>query len=205
MRTKILDAARALFVEHGYEAVTMRKIAEKIEYTATALYGHFEDKETLLRAICDVDFLAIRGAFERLGKVTDPIERLRKIGVAYVDFAVEFPNHYRLMFMTPHPRKDPALSAVKQGDPDQDAYAFVRATVAEARQAGRFREEFVDDDLLAQLVWSGVHGVVALHLTKGDDPWLTWRPVKKTAKIMVDTMIRGLLRTEGPDDGRPRA
>src|SRR5262245_8666913 len=99
VRAKILDAARELFVTQGVEAVTMRKIAEKIDYTATALYTHFADKDALLRALCDADFLKLRGAFERIARMDDPIERLRKLGKEYVRFALEYPNHYKLMFM----------------------------------------------------------------------------------------------------------
>jgi AcrR family transcriptional regulator len=194
MRAKILDAARELFVSQGVEAVTMRKIAEKIEYTATALYNHFADKETLLLAVCDEDFLKLRRSFERIARVADPVERLRRLGLAYVGFALEYPSHYRLMFMTPHPKAVPERSGIERGNPDQDAYAFLRATVAEALASGRFRDEFDDADLLAQAIWSAVHGVVALQLTKGGDPWLDWRPVKKRAAVVIDVMLRGILK-----------
>jgi AcrR family transcriptional regulator len=205
VRAKILDAARELFVTQGIEAVTMRKVAERIDYTATALYTHFEDKQTLLRELCDTDFLALRAAFARLARVADPIERLRRIGRAYVAFALEHPNHYKLLFMTAHPPLDPGQSGIERGNPEQDAYAFLRATVAQGLEVGRFRNELQDADLLAQVVWSGVHGIVALHLTKGRDPWLAWRPVKKTAEVVIETLIRGLVIEGSVADGGPGA
>src|SRR5262249_6593733 len=103
LRTRILDAARELFVEHGYEAVTMRKIADKIEYSPTAIYFHFRDKQSLIRELCDEDFATLAQKFQKIARVADPIERLRRIGRAYVAFAIAYPNHYQLMFMTPHP------------------------------------------------------------------------------------------------------
>ncbi len=172
----------------------MRAIAERIDYTATALYKHFADKEALLHALCDTDFLTLRRSFERIGRVADPIERLRKLGRAYVEFALAYPNHYRLMFMTSYTKPDPSMIRIEQGNPDQDAYAFLKATVAEGLAAGRFRSEYDDADLISQIVWSGVHGLVALHLIKGSDPWLDWKPAKKTGVIFVDVMIRGLSR-----------
>jgi AcrR family transcriptional regulator len=190
VRAKILDAARELFAAHGYEAVTMRKIAERIDYTATALYTHFADKESLLRAVCDEDFRALRSAFERIARLPDPVERLRRIGQAYVGFALEHPNHYRLLFMTAHPPHEP--TSIEKGDPDQDAYAFLRATVAEALAAGRLGGRHDDAELVAQVLWSGVHGVVALHMTHADDPWIEWRPLKARAQVMVDVLIHGL-------------
>src|SRR5215469_321678 len=99
LRTKIMDAARELFAERGYEAVTMREIAEQIEYTPTAIYYHFRDKDALIREICVEDFDALAREFEALAAIEDPIERLRAIGQAYAGFAFAHPNQYRLMFM----------------------------------------------------------------------------------------------------------
>lgn len=196
LRKKILDAARVLFVSRPYEEVTLRMIAESVEYTAPTILNHFGSKEGLIFAICEEDFRALRARFERIAKVADPVERLRKSGLAYVEFAMTNPNHYRFMFMTPHPIPDPDGLSIERGNPDQDAYAFLRATVAEAITAGRFREDCDDPDMVAQVLWSGVHGLVSLHLTKGDDPWLSFRPIKATARLLVDTNIDGLLREE---------
>ncbi len=197
LRQRILDAARGLFVKHSYEEVTLRMIAEAVEYTAPTILNHFGSKEGLIFAICDEDFRALRARFERIAKVADPVERLRKIGLAYVEFAMEHPNHYRFMFMTPHPMPDDADLSYEPGNPDEDAYAFLRATVAEAIEAGRLREDCDDPDLVAQVLWSGVHGLVSLHLTKADNPCLSFRPVKAAARLLVDTTIRGLVREEG--------
>ncbi len=195
LRAKILDAARELFVAQGVEAVTMRKVADKIGYTATTLYNHFEDKEALLRALCQADFGTLHESFGRIGRIADPIERLRKLGQIYIEFALRYPSHYRLLFMTPHPPKDEsACEEIDHNDPDQDAYAFVRATVAEALEAGVFRDEYRDPDLVSQVVWSGVHGVAALHLIMGNDTWVQWRPVEQVARTAVDLIIRGLVR-----------
>jgi AcrR family transcriptional regulator len=194
LRKTILDAARVLFVSRSFEDVTLRMIAESIDYTAPTILNHFGSKEGLIFAICEEDFRALRARFERIAKIADPIERMRKIGLAYVEFAMANPNHYRFMFMMPHPIPEAADLSIDRSNPDQDAYAFVRATVAEAIAAGLFREECDDPDMVAQVLWSGVHGLVSLHLTKGDDPCLSFRPIKATATLMVDTTIRGLLR-----------
>jgi AcrR family transcriptional regulator len=195
LRAKILDAARELFVAHGVEAVSMRKVAEKIGYTATTLYNHFEDKDALLYALCDADFGALHDSFSHIGRIADPIDRLRKLGKAYIEFALEYPSHYRFMFMTPHPHRDQEeCTESGRGDPDQDAYAFVRATLVEAFAAGLFRDDYQDPDLLSQVFWSGVHGVAALHLIMGDDGWVQWRPVEEVARTAIELIIRGLVR-----------
>ena len=197
LRDKILDAARELFVEEGVESTSMRKIAKKVGYSATALYDYFDDKDTLLRELCDADFLRFNQSLGKTaGEIADPLERLRAIGRAYFAFARQHPSHYRLMFMTPQPVNDPAESGIERGNPDQDAYAYLRSTVAEALAAGRFRDEFQDADLVAQLFWSGAHGLVALHMIKGDDHWFKWHPFDQTAEAMIDVTLRGMLRQD---------
>src|SRR3954452_20214230 len=195
MKTRILDAARELFVEQGYEAVTMRRIAEKIEYSPTAIYFHFRDKETLIRELCDVDFATLAGKFQKIARVEDPIERLRRIGQAYVAFAIAYPNHYRLMFMTPNPGGlRPEESRIARGNPEEDAYAFLKATIVEAIAKKRLRPELADADLVSQMVWAGAHGVVSLQIAKAKDDWVDWRDATRTAHEVIEALIRGLVR-----------
>jgi AcrR family transcriptional regulator len=195
IRQKILDAARELFVQEGYDAVTMRRIADKIEYSATAIYLHFKDKRAVLIALCDEDFLRLARELQKIGRIEDPVERMRLSGRAYVRFALEHPNHYRWMFMTPHPDHGPEESGIRVGNPEEDAWAFLRGTVAEAIEAGRLRPELTDPDLVAQAVWGAVHGVVSLHIAKCEDHWVDWRPPQEVAELLMDAAIRGLLRT----------
>jgi AcrR family transcriptional regulator len=197
LKTRILDAARELFAEQGFEAVTMRKIAERIEYSPTAIYFHFKDKQALLQELCDTDFGALAQEFQKIARIADPIDRLRQIGRAYVSFATEYPNHYRLMFMTPPPvGMCAADSRIARGNPEEDAYAFLRATAEEAIASGRLRPEFKDADLVSQMVWAGTHGVVSLHIAKQGDDWVEWRDARKTAQALIEVMIRGLVREE---------
>jgi AcrR family transcriptional regulator len=193
LKTRILDAARELFAEEGYDAVTMRRIAEKIEYSPTAIYFHFRDKDALMRELCDEDFGALAGQFQKIARIADPIDRLRQIGRAYVAFGISHRNHYRLMFMTPHPAAmKPEGSRWTRGNPEEDAYAFLKATVAEAIEAGRLRPEFRDADLVSQIVWAGTHGVVSLHIAKSEDEWVDWRNATATAHAQIEVMMRGL-------------
>jgi AcrR family transcriptional regulator len=194
-REKILDAARELFISEGYDGVSMRKVAQKIEYSPTAIYVHFPDKEALFLELCHADYRRLAEHFMQLAKIPDPIERLRKIGYSYIEFGLKNPNHYRMMFMTPHPHIDDEKEG--KGNPEQDAYAFLRQTVEEGLQAGAFRPELADADLIAQTVWAGTHGVVSLQIAKCDDDWVPWRSFKKRADLIIEGMMNGLLRKEG--------
>ncbi len=195
VRGKILDAARKLFIQQGYDAVTMRKIAKRIEYSPTAIYVHFKGKEELMRELCSEDFQMLATAFQQVATIEDPIERLRQTGRAYVDFAIRYPNHYRLMFMTPRPPDfNPDESG--KGDVQRDAYAFLVAVVEDAMAKGAFRRNWKDAELLAQVLWGGVHGVVALQLLGAKDKWVHWRPLDATAEAMLDALYQGVLRQE---------
>jgi AcrR family transcriptional regulator len=196
LRERILDAARELFVERGYEAVTMRGIAERIEYSPTAIYLYFEDKESLIRAICDADFGALAGHFQAMAGIEDPVERIRAIGRAYASFARNYPNHYRLMFMTPLPGEPADRSSLTRGNPEEDAYAFLRLAVSDALRQHRFRKQHTDPDLLAQVLWSGIHGVVSLRIAKHSDDWVPWCDAEATIEVMIDTLLSGLVREE---------
>jgi AcrR family transcriptional regulator len=195
LKGRILDAARELFAAEGYDAVTMRKIAERIEYSPTAIYAHFKDKNALIRELCQEDFAAFAQKFVEFLSMADPIERLRRAGVAYVDFAIENPQHYRLMFMTLRPPiEDEDTSGVQ--DPARNAYAFLRATVGDAMTKGLLRPDLTDVDLVAQTIWAALHGVVALHITAcaADDKWMTWAPLEQRRALMSEVVLRGVIR-----------
>lgn len=192
-RQRILDVARDLFAVEGYEAVTMRRIAEKVEYSPAALYLHFADKDELFRALCVNDFAALGAHLVKLEHVADPVVRLRRLFGAYLDFAIERPNQYRLLFMAPRPAGTLPL-AEDDPAPALDAYGHLRDTLAEALAAGRLREGLRDPDLLAQALWSGVHGVAALYIALCSEKKLPWRPVRSIGKVLLDIVLEGLVR-----------
>lgn len=197
-RDKILDAARELFVTEGYEGVSMRMVAERIEYSPTAIYVHFADKNELFHELCRQDFARLQEAVAS-EMPTDPIERLRRIGRNYLQFGERFPHHYVFMFMTPHPAHE--LDEEDReivGNPEVDAYAFLKWAVQEAINAGCFREEVKDAELVSQTLWASVHGVISLSIAKGKDPWVDWRPLDERAEMMLDITLRGLLREDSP-------
>ena len=198
LRQLILDAARDLFVQQGFEAVTMRKIAEQIDYSATAIYKHFEDKDALLRAILEEDFGALLAAMRGHAELSDPVERLMRQFDAYVRFALAHPDHYRLMFMTPKPHV-----VACDGDAPSTAYAYVRATVSECVVQDAFRAGLGNADALAQTLWAALHGLISLEMLrplKGDIPWVS---LEERLQLMREAFGPGLFRVPLP--APPRA
>jgi AcrR family transcriptional regulator len=192
LRQTLLKAARHLFAEEGLDAVSMRKIARAANCSATAIYLHFPDKQALVEELALTEFLDLAQAFAPLAALPDPVERLRAMGRAYAAFALSRPDSYRFLFMTPKPQVSPVRSGLRN-QPQENAYLLLRAFLAEALQTGRFRKEFTDPDLLAQTLLCGVHGVVALHISNFQDPWVPWRPVEGRVDTMIDALFGGLL------------
>lgn len=190
LREKILDAARTLFATEGVEATTMRRIAKAIEYSPTALYLYFPDKETLLRELCTRDFTQLADRFLALLEVDDPVARLSAVGKVYAQFALEHPNAFRLLFMQPSAIRDD----VSEGDPATAAHQFLLSTVQACIDAKRLKAKHKDAELVAQTVWAGIHGVVALHLTVGGCGQHDWRPIQQRIDAMIALLVDAIVR-----------
>ena len=188
LRQDILDAARELFVDEGYDNVSMRRVAEKIEYSPTTIYLYFEDKASLLYAICEETFAKLAKRMEAITlEVDEPLERLRRGCRAYVDFGLKYPNHYKLTFINhpQHPRDD--KRHLREESMGMKAYGNMRAGVEACIKAKKFCE--TDVEAVTQMMWAGGHGITSLLISMPDFPW-----VKKTDLIdlMIDTLIKGL-------------
>lgn len=195
IREAILAAARDLFVTEGYRNVSMRKIAERIEYSPTAIYLYFKDKPALIRELVAGDFRALAAQFSTIARVGDPIERLRQTGRAYIEFGLAHPSAYRTMFSAP-PAAKSFQDEPDRGNPDRDGYAFLRGVVEEALAKGLLRPELTDPDLVAQVCWAGVHGVVSLLISRGQDDWAQWRDRSEIIELMLDALVRGVARPD---------
>jgi AcrR family transcriptional regulator len=194
VREKILDAALEVFATGGTEGVTMRALADAIEYSPPVIYAHFRDKEAIIEELCYRQLRGLAQAFATFGAL-DPVERLRQIGYVYADFAVDSPSHFRFLFLTPHSysTKDDELA---KDDPQQNAYAFLKQTVKDALAAGAFRPEYTDVEEIAQLCWASAHGFVALHNIKAPDSWIEWRDARTSAHRLIDATLNGLVKPE---------
>lgn len=188
VRRKILDAARDLFATEGYPAVTMRKIAEAIEYSPTAIYGHFEDKDDLVHALCHEDFARLLSVFDGQAALADPIERIRQLGRGYALFAEQNPNHYRFMFMTAGKLEHPH----EQSEPGQQAFQRLMAAVEQGIAEGRFRTD--DALLISQVLWASLHGAVALLVTYKAEDFPCAPPAVDLVEQTCDNALRGFLK-----------
>lgn len=186
LRQQILVAARKLFVNDGYENVSMRKIADQIEYSPTTIYLYFKDKADLLDSVCKETLLNLLNTLEELKRNnTDPIETLRKSGRAYVEFGLKYPQDYKLTFVI-RPQFQRGLG-LDEGSVGERVFNYLRAMVSECTQQKKFRQ--VDVETTGQVMWSAVHGVTLLLI---DFPDFPWTEKDKLIDMVIDTTIKGL-------------
>jgi AcrR family transcriptional regulator len=194
VREKILDAALDVFSKEGAEGMTMRALADAIEYSPPVLYAHFRDKDAIIQELCYRHLRSLARGFANFASM-DPVERLRHIGYVYADFAIDHPSHFRFLFLTPHPFVGDE-EEIGKDDPERNAYAGLKETVKDGLAAGVFRPEYTDADEIAQLCWAGAHGMVALQNIKGQDGWVDWRDVRTSAHRLIDTTLAGLVKPD---------
>jgi AcrR family transcriptional regulator len=159
LRGLILKTASELFIEQGYSAFSMRKLAEILGYSPATLYLYYHDKDHLLFSVVDDAFTRFRLELaQAASSAVDPWERLNRIGEAYVQFGLTHSIYYQLMFMW---RVDYLIEA-KQGEeaPRMEAFQVLFDSVeyAQINHAVKPGDTYVYSDML----WAALHGVVAL-------------------------------------------
>ncbi len=186
LRRRILSAARELFVTEGYENVSMRKIADMIEYSPTTIYLYYKDKADLLDYVCKETLLKLLNTLDLLRRDTsDPVETLRKSGKAYVEFGLKYPQDYKLTFVI-RPQFQKGLG-LQEGSVGEKVFNYLRTIVSECIRQKKFRQ--VDVETTGQVLWSAVHGVTLLLI---DFPDFPWTEKDKLIDMVIHTMIEGL-------------
>jgi len=160
MREAILSSALKLFTEEGFENVTMRGIADKIEYSVGTLYLYFKDKDEIFFELHNKGFSEFYKKQLSVQTIKDPAERLAAHGLAYVEFAIDNPKYYDLMFISSSPAK--VIKKNKNWESGLKAYDLLKQNIIEVKKTGKFKN--VDTEVAAFSVWAFVHGVSSLYI-----------------------------------------
>ncbi|MCL8384529.1 MULTISPECIES: TetR/AcrR family transcriptional regulator [Xanthobacter] len=186
-RARILAEARRIVLDQGFEALTMRRIAEAAGYSAAALYLHFENREAIARELGEAGMRALLDALAEAGKTVDPLQRLKALGLAYAAFGRAEPETYRLIFM------EPGFAATALGGKDAAgaaAFALIGGVFQDLATAGRLRDG-LDIESLALTFWIVLHGMVSLKLTCSAFLVASEEDLLATA---LDNLLHGALR-----------
>jgi AcrR family transcriptional regulator len=181
-RERLCDIAEHLFAEHGAQAVTMRQLAGALGVSAMTPYRYFEDRDAILAAVRARAFDRHAEALEqaRATPGLSPAARSEIIGRAYVRFALENPEAYRLMFDVRQPSQEryPDLRRAMER-----SRATMTAHLLDLKEAGLFAG---DPDYVGHLYWAALHGPIMLELTGCLD-----------APFDAVTLVRGLTEALG--------
>jgi AcrR family transcriptional regulator len=162
VRNAILQAARDLFVSEGYQNVSMRKIAERIEYSPAAIYSYFASKDEIFFALFEEGFRMLGDVAVVPPDDADPLEALRAALWGYYRFACDQPQYFDLMFVD---RSVPQIT-------DLDRFAFlldiVQRTISIVERCivkGIFPAH-LDAAAVVHVLWAAVHGAATLRLAQ---------------------------------------
>jgi AcrR family transcriptional regulator len=166
LRRALLDAGLELLAERGVDGWTLREVARRAGVSHAAPSHHFGDRGGLVRAI-------VAESFELLGEGLaaaasgaagdDPMDRIAAMGRAYVEFALEHPQRYRLMFRSELSRSEDPDAATEADAAGGQAFGTLMAAVQEAADRKQLRDG-IDAGTAAVTAWSGVHGLASLVL-----------------------------------------
>lgn len=123
VRKQILDAAKALFVDKGFEATSIRKIASKVGCSPTTIYLYYKDKNDIVYALHKEGFNILKMQLISLANVESPFERLKALGRTYINFSKNHPEYYEVMFMLKEPM-DYLYSSSKNEGWEEGAQVF---------------------------------------------------------------------------------
>jgi AcrR family transcriptional regulator len=164
--------------------VSIRAVADAVRVSPPSIYLHFADKDALIEAVCVDVFNELDAAMLAAAEgLSSPTERLRAFGIAYVDFAVEHPQHYRVATMECRASADASHIDMVLAD---SAFVHFMSTVAACMADGVFPEG--DPVPITMQLWCAAHGVAALMIAK---PFLPWGDRREFAAAVLDAAALG--------------
>ncbi len=202
MIDRIMEAAREMFVRDGYEAVTLRKIAEAIEYSPGAIYQYFKDKQALVMAIIRKDTLELREYLSECLTLENPVQKLVELARRYAVWGVAHPNHYRLMLVPPPAWVEQNREFQEQAPIplEQHLLSVVNALVKEGMQRGLLKEKHSEPALVAATLWAGLNGVIVLEITMTPEDrtfiGVMDTPFEARFNKLTEVFLDGFLREE---------
>jgi AcrR family transcriptional regulator len=171
LRAEIITATKDLLAEcANSDAVSIRAVADAVGVTSPSIYLHFADKDALIEAVVTDVFAELDAAMLKAGEGLDqPMARLRAYGLAYVEFAISHPEHYRVATMELCPLDKQGGTTALDTVLRDSAFVHFMATVGDCMDAGIFTPG--DPIPITLQLWSAAHGVAALMIAKPFLPW----------------------------------
>ena len=186
-RAEILEAAERIFVAEGYEGATIRRIADEVGVSSTALYMHFHDKSCILAEICERTYRSLLATNSEIAeRPLDAAVRTRMMLEAYMRWGLEHPNAYQLVYCGSSPVAQPLPAGT--AELSRQCYETFAGVVREVAAGGRLRTGGAA--AAGQVLWMACHGVVALMTSR---PNFEWANRDELMQVTLDGMLHGLV------------
>ena len=190
LKRRILNTARHLLLRDGYASLSMRKIARAIDYSATSIYLYFDGKDDLFQALVEEGMKQLYRALQQTAaRHTDPVARLEALSQCYVQYGLDNPEYYEIMFVL-HPEHVAPFPADKYRRARRNLELFSEA-LAQGAKEGRLQVE--EPRTAASSIWATLHGTVALLLARRIDAGIE-------QEVFIQTTIRQAIRGVLPPD-----
>jgi len=189
IRKRILEASMKLFVEEGFSNVSIRRIADIIEYSPTTIYLYFKDKDEIFYNLHEMGFLKMQEMNRNLDDIHNPLLRLHKMGENYIQFGMESPEFYDLMFIQPEPMEKLTEMGCNWEN-GEAALTRLRDTLVECMEKGYIAK--TDPTVLSLSIWSMVHGLVSLATRQRLEKLV---PEKENVMPMLRQSVNWLINT----------
>jgi AcrR family transcriptional regulator len=161
LKKKILDAAAAILIKDGYERLSIRKIAAKIEYTSGIIYHYFQDKREIISTIVDQGYrkiLAVLGQTKMDG--SDPVKSLKNMMHRYIDLMLENREMFRAIIMNDIEGMEEKLYILSEGiTQKRESLQLIARLISMGIDRGLFRK--LNLELTAQILWTATHGLIS--------------------------------------------
>src|ERR1700741_1027235 len=160
LRQRILDVSREILLSQGFAGLTMRRVAEAIDYSPAAIYLHFQSREEIAQELC---FAGLRQLYERLQSVTakDPATRLSGYARAYLEYSQSDPETYRLIFMADSQLTKAVFTHQDSGG-GEGALRLIVTAFTDLHNGSK--KTFGKPSELAELFWASLHGLASLRI-----------------------------------------
>lgn len=192
LRNEILKVSRDLLIRDGFSKLTMRKIAKRVNITATSIYLHFENKDDLLLALMDDSIEQLQQTLIReIDPAKDFIKQLKDLALAYVQFALEHPQEYEIIYMV-RPEEMPKYPR-KKFRQIRSGYELLSKIIKDGKEKGRIDVD--EPTISAYTLWAQLHGVVSVILNKRLD---TRIPQNKFIDQAIEHIIQGFINQKTP-------
>jgi AcrR family transcriptional regulator len=190
---EILDAAKALFIEHGVENVSTRMIARQVGISQAALFNYYKNKDEVLTQLMQEAFSELSQVFTDVSRdAVDTRDWFRRCIAGYASFGLKHPDEYRLAFMVIKAHKtgttQPTGTVQKIGMP---IFLQLQARVAEAISQGVLRSDLGPPMLVAQALWASMHGLVALLIAR-PRPHFPWEDYEALIRTQTELLLDGV-------------